>query len=518
MLRTLRTVMEQPGVVPMRIGVNTGKVFTGDFGPPYRRAYRVFGDAINTAARVMAKAEAGQILSTEIVLNRSKTVFEATPIPPFAAKGKAEPVRASIVGPVIGTREDERTALPLAGRDAELRALLDAVETTRAGHGMLVEMIGEPGIGKTRLLDEVVARSPDFRILRTRGEEYESATPYFAMRAVMRSALDLDPAADTSEVVARLGLVVESIEPSLVPLDPAARRPARPRPPADARDRRPRRAVPARATGRGRLDVPAPGAAGPDVPRDRRQPPSRRIDPRPRAPALPGGRRAPGDGRPHPPGVRTGSSTRTSWRPSAACSSGSSPSRRRRRLELVEIATEDEPLRPHEAEMVAERSGGNPMFLMELLDAVRASGLRGVAAGFGRGPDRGPDRSAGADRPDDPPLRGGARDPLRSRAARGGGPLRRRAGRRRLGSPVGRPDPGSGRQPPVREQPRSGRRVRGAAVPASPGAPRARRRRRSRRPPASPSRRRSRPSRSTSTRPSAGTSRGRTAGWPATGR
>ena len=62
MLRTLRTVMEQPGVVPMRIGVNTGKVFTGDFGPPYRRAYRVFGDAINTAARVMAKAEAGQIL------------------------------------------------------------------------------------------------------------------------------------------------------------------------------------------------------------------------------------------------------------------------------------------------------------------------------------------------------------------------------------------------------------------------------------------------------------------------
>ena len=60
----------------MRIGVNTGKVFTGDFGPPYRRAYRVFGDAINTAARVMSKAEAGQILATEIVLERSRTVFD----------------------------------------------------------------------------------------------------------------------------------------------------------------------------------------------------------------------------------------------------------------------------------------------------------------------------------------------------------------------------------------------------------------------------------------------------------
>src|SRR6187397_2180954 len=83
MLRALREIMDQPGVIPMRIGVNTGKVFTGDFGPPYRRAYRVFGDAINTAARVMSKAEAGQILSTEIVLNRSRTIFQTTPIEPF---------------------------------------------------------------------------------------------------------------------------------------------------------------------------------------------------------------------------------------------------------------------------------------------------------------------------------------------------------------------------------------------------------------------------------------------------
>ena len=98
MLRTLRDIMDRPGLVPMRVGVNTGKVFAGDFGPPYRRTYSVFGDAINTAARVMAKAEAGQILATEIVLSRSRTIFEATPIPPFAAKGKAEPVRASVVG------------------------------------------------------------------------------------------------------------------------------------------------------------------------------------------------------------------------------------------------------------------------------------------------------------------------------------------------------------------------------------------------------------------------------------
>ena len=134
MLRALREIMDQPGVVPMRIGVNTGKVFTGDFGPPYRRAYRVFGDAINTAARVMSKAEAGQILSTEIVLNRSRTVFETTPIAPFAAKGKAEPVRASLVGPIVGAKEQQRSDAPLVGRDGELRALLEALDDARSGH------------------------------------------------------------------------------------------------------------------------------------------------------------------------------------------------------------------------------------------------------------------------------------------------------------------------------------------------------------------------------------------------
>ena len=91
MLRALREIMDRPGIVPMRIGVNTGKVFTGDFGPPYRRAYRVFGDAINTAARVMSKAEPGQILSTQIVLDRSRTTFETTADRAVQGEGQGEP-------------------------------------------------------------------------------------------------------------------------------------------------------------------------------------------------------------------------------------------------------------------------------------------------------------------------------------------------------------------------------------------------------------------------------------------
>ena len=220
MLRTLREVMDQPGLVPMRVGVNTGKVFTGDFGPPYRRAYRVFGDAINTAARVMSKADAGQILSTEIVLDRSRTIFEATPIEPFAAKGKAALVRASIVGPVLGMKEARRDDVGLIGREGELAQLLEVVERARAGRGGIIEIAGEPGLGKSRLVEELVARSSDFRVLRSRCEEYEASTPYFAFRALIRGVIGVDADVDAVTCIARLQEHAVAVDPELAPWTP----------------------------------------------------------------------------------------------------------------------------------------------------------------------------------------------------------------------------------------------------------------------------------------------------------
>jgi predicted ATPase/class 3 adenylate cyclase len=220
MLRTLREVMDQPGLVPMRVGVNTGKVFTGDFGPPYRRAYRVFGDAINTAARVMAKADAGQILSTEIVLDRSRTIFETTPIEPFAAKGKAALVRASIVGPVLGMKEARRDDVGLIGREGELAQLLEVVEQARGGRGGIIEIAGDPGLGKSRLVEELVAQAPDFRVLRSRCEEYEASTPYFAFRALIRGVLGVDADIDAAACIARLHEHVAAADAELLPWTP----------------------------------------------------------------------------------------------------------------------------------------------------------------------------------------------------------------------------------------------------------------------------------------------------------
>ena len=78
--RLLRTARTDPrprrAGSPLRIGVNPGHVFSGDFGPPFRRTYSVKGDAINLAARVMGKAAPGQLLGHPAALDHAETAFE----------------------------------------------------------------------------------------------------------------------------------------------------------------------------------------------------------------------------------------------------------------------------------------------------------------------------------------------------------------------------------------------------------------------------------------------------------
>ena len=177
----------------------------------------------------MSRAEARQILSTEIVLERSRTTFETTAIAPFKAKGKAEPVRASVVGPVAGTRDDRQAETPLIGRDVELGALLDVLEHVRQGHGWIIEISGGAGLGKSRLVRELFDRARDVVVLHSRCEEYESSTPYFALRAPVRTVLGIDPHADTPEVEARLREVVTPGRPDARAMAAGARDSARAR-------------------------------------------------------------------------------------------------------------------------------------------------------------------------------------------------------------------------------------------------------------------------------------------------
>ena len=217
MLRAVRLVLDRAGRLPLRVGVNRGHVFSGDFGPTFRSTYSVKGDAINLAARVMGKAAPGQALATLEVVTHSQTIFRTTELSPFMVKGKSQPVQAADIGALVGTRAERLQDYPLVGRAEELATLVAALDDARAGRGRLVEIVGGAGMGKSRLVAELLTVRDDVVVVRAPCEIYQSSTPYFPFRRLLRDVLDVPMEAGPEEVARRLVDRVSTDAPDLVP-------------------------------------------------------------------------------------------------------------------------------------------------------------------------------------------------------------------------------------------------------------------------------------------------------------
>jgi len=184
-----------------RVGINTGPVVINmDSDDPYN----ALGDTVNVASRIQELAGPGGIVVGQETHVQVESCFELEELPEQELRGKSAPMRTYRVlgalehAPVLPTR-------PLVGRDFELTVVERAMDGLVEGRGAIVSIMGEAGIGKTRLVAEVQKDYRDrVRFLEGRAVSYAQTFPYWPVRELLREWLEVG--ASTPEARVRLEL------------------------------------------------------------------------------------------------------------------------------------------------------------------------------------------------------------------------------------------------------------------------------------------------------------------------
>ena len=161
--REWETRLGQP--VVLHVGIHTGPVVAGDLGGAAGAAYAVTGDTVNTTARLLGAAPPDTILVSEATQALVRHRFELDPAGELALKGKSEPI---VVHRLLRERTERESARglaalglasPFVGHRDELAQLLAAFDRMRRGQAQVVSLVGEAGIGKSRLIAELLLAS-----------------------------------------------------------------------------------------------------------------------------------------------------------------------------------------------------------------------------------------------------------------------------------------------------------------------------------------------------------------------
>ncbi len=230
-----REVRESLGTdFQMRVGIHSGNVVVGSIGNDLRMEYTAVGDTTNLAARLEQLASPGAVLISEAMQRQVAPFFELRDLGHVRVKGRQAPVRVFEVEDEYQTRgrleaESRAGLTEFVGRKRELDLLIDAFDSVRDGRGQIVFLVGDAGIGKSRLLYEFhrhLAREArdEHYWMEGRCSSFGQNTAFGPIVDALRRAYRIDPSDDDASMLDKVRAVEAQIGEDLAWTRPYMRR------------------------------------------------------------------------------------------------------------------------------------------------------------------------------------------------------------------------------------------------------------------------------------------------------
>jgi len=213
------------------IGVTTGRIFCGSVGNEYRREYTIIGNAVNLSARLMGAAgkmdrlrvEQGvPILCDRVTFDAAKDAVEFETLPPQSVKGRTEPVE--VFHPLELKKSVIRPKTELIGRQEEKALIANALqEFSRGAPHQTIVLLGEAGIGKSRLFEDLVRQAETLRVklFMGSGDAIEKSSPYHAWRPVFNKIFAIEDLVAKAEFQTETRTIIQqSVFQRLNEIDP----------------------------------------------------------------------------------------------------------------------------------------------------------------------------------------------------------------------------------------------------------------------------------------------------------
>jgi class 3 adenylate cyclase/predicted ATPase len=212
--------------IQIRVGLNSGEVVVRSIGSDLRMEYTAVGQTTHLAARLEQMAVPDSILTSPGTLRLAGGFVVVKPLGPMAVRGLDGPMEVyEVTGAgTVRSRMEAAAARGLTrfvGRGPQLETVRQALEKAGAGHGQVVALVGEPGVGKSRLVWELIHshRTHGWLVLESGSASYGKATPYLPVIDLLKTYFQIEPRDDArrirEKVTGKLLSLDRALEPSL---------------------------------------------------------------------------------------------------------------------------------------------------------------------------------------------------------------------------------------------------------------------------------------------------------------